>query len=245
MIPWEDLDTLFLDAGNTLVSVDFVWVARELATRGLEADPEALRRAEAAARPGLSERLADGRSTEGEDAFVLYLRGVLERLPPTGEGGGAERLAALAAELAPVLRVPGHADRLWRAVIPGVPAALATFRELGLRVAVVSNSDGSVERGLAGVGLGDFFDAVVDSAVVGAEKPDARIFRHALERMGAAPERTLHVGDLYHADVRGARAAGVHPLLLDPFDDWPAPDCERLPDLLALATRLRAARTSV
>ena len=39
------------------------------------------------------------------------------------------------------------------------------------------------------------------------------------------------MGDIYHADVSGARAAGVHALLLDPFGDWPEVDCERAEDL--------------
>jgi len=46
------------------------------------------------------------------------------------------------------------------------------------------------------------------------------------------------VGDLYHADVSGARAAGIHGVLLDPFDDWTGVDCDREPDLWAVAGRL-------
>ncbi len=82
----------------------------------------------------------------------------------------------------------------------------------------------------------------MDSAIVGFEKPDPRIFEHALAAIGAAPERAAHVGDLYHADVTGARAAGVHPVLLDPFGDWHAVDCERARDLPDLAARIAEAR---
>lgn len=239
MIPWDALDTLFLDAGGTLVSVDFAWVAEELAARGLACAPEALRRAEAAARPGLGARLAAGHSTEGEDTFEVYLRGVLARLPDPPDADAGARLAA---ELTPVLRIPGRADLLWRTVMPGVPEALAAFRALGLRLVVVSNADGSVERGLRAAGVRDLLDGVVDSALVGFEKPDPRIFTHALAGAGARPERTLHVGDLYHADVMGARAAGLHALLLDPWNDWPEPDCARLPDLGAVAARMQRTR---
>ena len=91
-------------------------------------------------------------------------------------------------------------------------------------------------------GSGSTFTAVIDSALVGHEKPDPRIFTCALERSGASPERTLHVGDLYHADVLGARAAGIHALLLDPFDDWSVDDCERLPDLWAVSDRFAIRR---
>jgi putative hydrolase of the HAD superfamily len=58
---------------------------------------------------------------------------------------------------------------------------------------------------------------VVDSAIAGFEKPDARIFAGALERLGVPPAQVAHVGDTVYADVRGALAAGIRPLHLDPY----------------------------
>lgn len=239
-VPWRELETIFLDAGNTLVSIDFERVAREITTRGLPCTAPGLRRAEAAARPTLSAWL-EGRSTEAEDGFHFFLRTALSLLPGAAslEEG---RLAALVDELVPVLRVPGEANRLWCWVMPGVPDALAGLRATGLDLVVVSNSDGTVEQGLAEQGLRSFFSAVHDSHHVGFEKPDPRIFEHALAEAGADPARTLHVGDIYAADVVGARAAGIHALLLDPFDDWEEVDCARLPDLTALGRCIAAAR---
>ena len=66
------------------------------------------------------------------------------------------------------------------------------------------------------VGLTRHFHTICDSCVEGVEKPDPRFFRIALERAGAAAESTMHVGDLYHVDVVGARNAGLRPMLLDP-----------------------------
>ena len=146
------------------------------------------------------------------------------------------------AELAPVLRGPGLTARLWSWMLPGVPEALTAMREGGLQLAVVSNSDGSVEQSLETAGLRPYFGPVMDSFVVGHEKPDPRIFEHALEACAAHPERTVHVGDLYAADVVGARAAGVHPVLLDPFDDWGEVDCVTLPDIRTLGERVLEAR---
>ena len=74
---------------------------------------------------------------------------------------------------------------------------------------MVSNSDGRVEQALAAAGLRHYFDVVIDSALVGVEKPDPRIFHAALEALGVAPEEALYVGDLYDIDVLGARAAGL------------------------------------
>ena len=241
-IPWGEIETLFLDAGNTLVSIDFPFVAGELAARGVPCDVPALARAEAAARPTLSRWLGGERSTEGADTFAFYVREVLARLP-AASARGAGALDALAAELLPVLAGRrGEANGLWRFVLPGVPEALARFRALGLRLVVVSNSDGTCERLLGQLGLREPFHAVLDSAVVGHEKPDPRIFEHALGVAGSPPERVVHVGDLFHADVTGARAAGLHAVLLDPYGDWPDADCARARDLGEIAEWLTEAR---
>ena len=88
-VPWRELDTVFLDAGNTLVSIDFGWVQRELASRGVEAEVEALRRAEAAARPLVSEAAAQRGGTEGQDAFAFTLEVVLSQLPAAKAGVGS------------------------------------------------------------------------------------------------------------------------------------------------------------
>jgi putative hydrolase of the HAD superfamily len=241
-VPWGDIETLFLDAGNTLVSIDFPWLAAELCARGVRCDTAALARAEAAARPALSRWLGGKRSTEAGDAFPTHLRGVLGGLP-AARSRGADGVAALVEELLPVIRSRSDAETLWCYVLPGVPEALGRFRALGIRLVVVSNSDGTVERSLAELGLREPFHAVMDSAIVGHEKPDPRIFEQALDAAGSEPGRVAHVGDLFCADVVGARAAGVHAVLLDPYGDWPADvGCERARDLTEVAQRLAAAR---
>jgi putative hydrolase of the HAD superfamily len=126
----------------------------------------------------------------------------------------------------------------------GVPEALERLQRQGLTLAVVSNSDGTCARSLDEAGLLQYMNVVIDSAEVGVEKPDPRIFAFALAKCGADPRRTLYVGDLYHADVIGARGAGLHPLLLDPHGDWPPLDCDRAQDLSAVADRLELARAS-
>ena len=227
----HDLDAVFLDAGNTLITLDHALVCEVLAGAGVPATPAALARAEAAARPAVSRFLAGGASSEEHDTFTFYVRRILAGLD-----------APAATELAPrvvaTLRHDIGTRRLWSQVLPGVPEALRALRDAGLALVVVSNSDGTVEDGLTGVGLRGLLDAVVDSAVVGAEKPDPAIFRHALTLVGVRPERTLHVGDLYAVDVVGARAAGLHALLLDPYGDWSETDCARTPDVASLAGAL-------
>lgn len=237
------LDALFLDAGNTILHWDCAFVADVLGARGLAASAATIERAEAAARPLLSRFLADGgHSTEGDAARLAYVSAVLDGAV---EGFAArpepEREREVAA-LVRVMRTPEGQDRLWSRVPPGVAEALARLRETGVRLVVVSNSDGTCETKLASAGLRAHLDAVVDSHLLGIEKPDAGIFHHALRVAGADPSRTVHVGDLHHADVVGAGRAGLAAVLLDPYGDWRDVDCERAPDVPALAARILAAR---
>src|SRR6266403_358374 len=93
---------------------------------------------------------------------------------------------------------------------------------------------------LARIGLARWFDVIIDSTEVGCEKPDPRIFRIALERAGASPARTVHVGDLFHVDVVGARAAGIRGVLFDAADLYRDHDCPRVRTLTALVDLLEA-----
>src|SRR5262245_14695784 len=231
--PRSHLDAVFLDAGNTLVTFDHAVVCGMLAEEGLATTPAALARAEAAARPEVSRFLADGISSEQRNTFVFYVTRMLARLGRDGADG-----PPLAGRLVERLRREVPTQRLWSQVLPGVPDALRALRDAGLILVVVSNSDGSVEEGLAAIGLRPLVDGVIDSAVVGAEKPDPAIFRHALALAGVRAERTLHVGDLYHVDVVGARAAGLHAVLLDPHGDWDGVECVRSADLTSLTGAL-------
>jgi len=240
-IPFADIDTVFLDVGNTLISIDFDWVAAELGGRGVPVNAEVLRRAEAAARPGFSRRLFVDGVPAGTDLFHAYLVAMIERLPSAAHLSPAE-FDALISEARQVFRPDGRASVLWRSVMAGVPDALARMQAQGLRLVVVSNSDGTVEQSLADAGLRHYMAHVVDSALAGYEKPDPQIFRHALTHAGANAERTLHVGDLYHADVVGARGAGIHALLLDPYDDWHDLDCPVARQLTDVADAMAAAR---
>ena len=94
--------------------------------------------------------------------------------------------------------------------------ALAALRARGARLAVVSNWDVSLHEVLELTGLAGSFDVVLTSAQEGTQKPAPGLFLRALERLGGiAPVDAVHVGDDLVADVAGARAAGIEPLLLD------------------------------
>lgn len=109
------------------------------------------------------------------------------------------------------------------------PRAVAMLRRVaakGVPIVVVSQADGTAaqllrEAGVCqeGEGPGVPVAAVVDSAVVGIDKPDPALFLHALDLVGATPSQAVHLGDTVPADVRGAQAAGIDALHYDPFGD--------------------------
>src|SRR5206468_6950854 len=124
---------------------------------------------------------------------------------------------------------------LWELVPPAVEPALAALRRRGLRLTVVSNSNGKLRVLFERLALAKCVDCLLDSHDEGVEKPDPRFFEIALERSGARRETTIHVGDLYQVDVVGARAAGLRGVLFDEAGVYPDVDCPRvrtLPELV-------------
>jgi len=87
--------------------------------------------------------------------------------------------------------------------------ALRALRGRKLALGIVSNFDRRLPRLLAGLGIDGYFDAVVLPSDAGAEKPDPRIFRFALDRMRIPAENAVFVGDSNDRDLAGARAVGM------------------------------------
>ena len=97
---------------------------------------------------------------------------------------------------------------------PDAGPALTALRDAGIARVVVSNWDWSLHERLAETGLAPLVDGALASAEVGSAKPDGAIFRAALDLAGARPQEAWHVGDTPEADVEGARAAGLRPILI-------------------------------
>jgi HAD superfamily hydrolase (TIGR01509 family) len=218
------LRAVFLDAGNTLVGLDYEVITERIRADGHRHVSVAdVRTAEQRARARLDPHLAAARSTETLDTFRLYLRYTLDGLGIAWDPA-AERLAG-------DLRAAKPPYGLWSTLVPEAPAVLDQLRRHGLRLVVVSNSNGSVADILRMVGLAGYLDAIMDSGLVGAEKPHPKIFETAAAAVGVRTDEAVHVGDLYSVDVVGARAAGCRAILLDPADVWRGVDCPTAPDL--------------
>jgi putative hydrolase of the HAD superfamily len=112
------------------------------------------------------------------------------------------------------LRVAFRDRDAWK-VYPDVVPALQGLREDGVRLGVVSNWDSRLPTLLEELGLTEYFEALGVSHLEGVEKPDPDLFRRVLQRLGAAPEEALHVGDVPALDLAGAKAAGVDAVLVD------------------------------
>jgi putative hydrolase of the HAD superfamily len=84
------------------------------------------------------------------------------------------------------------------------------------RLGVVSNFYGNLDAVCRGAGLASLFDVIVDSHVVGHQKPDTAIFRAAMEPIGAEPATTLMIGDSLPRDFEGARRCGMEFIWIAP-----------------------------
>jgi|KBSSwiStaDraftv2_1062776.scaffolds.fasta_scaffold142353_2 putative hydrolase of the HAD superfamily len=212
------LEAVLFDAGGTLVRLDFEWMAETLNRSGVSVDAATLRRAEVEGRRryDASQRLGRHEASPlgGPGDVRAYLGGTLHHAHVPAEKIDEVVDAFLAHE---------KANGLWARPMEGAREAIDAIGELGLRRAVVSNSDGRAEWHLRQSGVLDGIEFVVDSHLVGREKPDPAIFRVALERLGISAERALYVGDIRSVDERGSRAAGMHFVLIDPWGDYAGP----------------------
>lgn len=197
---------LFFDAGNTLVFPNLALVSEKFAARGVRVGTADLDRAEARTRFQLDDAELI-RSSNDDQRWNLYFQTIF------GHCGITD--AALVESVLVDLRKIHKTSNLWEVVPPDVPEALKSLKGR-YRMSVISNANGTVREKLRRVGLLDFFETVIDSGEEGVEKPDPRIFHAAVKRTGAAMERSLYIGDMYHIDVAGARAAGMDVVLLDP-----------------------------
>ena len=121
---------------------------------------------------------------------------------------------------------------------PCVEEVLRTLSER-YKVALLSNTMSDTPRIiLQRTGLADYFDLIVCSSDLGIRKPNPKIFRHVLEKLGVRPEEAIHVGDSIEADMEGASRAGIKAIWIrgQEASSWTGPAirsiCE-LPDLLS------------
>jgi len=221
------IELLSLDAGGVLVFPNFERISDTFARHGIRVSPEALRAADPHSRFAVdsAEHVA---TLNDADRGSMYFRIMFERAGIPADVPIQRALDELWAY---------HTDyNLWEYVPPDVIPALERLAAAGLSLAIGSNANGIIHRVFERSGLRRYFSVICDSQVEGVEKPDGRFFEILVARAGGRPETTLHVGDLYHVDVVGARSAGLQTMLLDPHDLYQEYDVSRVKSLDQLVT---------
>lgn len=195
-------DAVLLDAFGTLIDIDRPYARLQASVRRHLGAGITLADAERAFRAEMS-YYAD-HCHEGSDVQALAaLRGRC----------AAVVLAELGIEADPAVAATLLIDAIAFRAYDDVAPLLAGLADAGVGVAVVSNWDCSLPEALAAAGIE--VDHVVASGSSGWSKPDPALFRVALDTLGVAPGRALHVGDTEETDGVGARAAGIDVRIVD------------------------------
>lgn len=222
------IKAVIFDVGNTLLRPNAtpITLLRDL---GLDVTPEQVRKA---VQPAMDEfwRRA-GRDLElwGNDRTIYefwmrFYHTILERL-----GVPEERRQALAERVYQAYLT----HEMWE-LFPETEEVLRRLHDEGYILGAVSDWQSTLLEILRHLELTQYLSFVVVSAILGVGKPDPFLFREALRRAQVQPEEAVFVGDTYVTDVLGARAAGIHPVLVD-RSRHPAPvDCDLIRDLTGL-----------
>jgi putative hydrolase of the HAD superfamily len=224
---------VFFDVGGTLMSMDRERVAREYVAlahaRGVDINQVQARAMFAA--------LDDEIPKRARQALPLSLNARAgERFWKTLFADGWSRLALpqdrAAVDHLYILFRRGDFNRLFEDTRP----ALDALKTRGLALGVLSNFTRNCKEVLQTLGIASYFSFFAVSSIVRKEKPDRAIFDYAVRAARRPAGEILHVGDSIHADVDGARAAGLNAILLD-RDYW-YPDYTTVPRIRRLTELL-------
>lgn len=197
----DSLRFVFFDVGNTLLFPNRARILAPLRERNIAPTDEQLRLLEIEIKHKFDDIVEHGGRADHGFWSMFYIR-LFEVL-----GVDDERLRQQ-------LVANTRSSANWDQPRPGTSEALAKIREK-YKTAVISNSDGKIADVLARAGIAEGFLSITDSGVVGKEKPHPFIFETALGGVGARPEESLYVGDVYSVDYRGATKAGMRAVLFD------------------------------
>jgi putative hydrolase of the HAD superfamily len=195
------LKTIFFDVGNTLLFPDRDRILSPLTKLGHSPTLDHWHAIERTTKKRFDEALQQGDPADFNFWFMFY-----ERL--------LQDLEVNDANLRDAMVESTRRSANWCVIRPGTRDLL---QRLGKRysLAVISNADGKIEDVLRRCGIADCFATITDSGLVGHEKPHPAIFQAALESMGARPEESLYVGDVYSVDYLGSTRAGMQGMLID------------------------------
>ena len=221
---------IFFDAGNTLVYPRVEELAEDLTRQGIPTTAEDFFAAERAGKQRLDEwlwpqiRRGEVPRTVDRYYWTEYLKDLMDRLgvPEEHRLATMQRLANRFRDLT-----------LWSRILPETPPFLELLRSRGYCLGIISNSTGKMEQQLEQLGLARYFQIILDSGLVGVEKPHPEIFLMAILRVpgGIAPSQAVFVGDTNATDMGGAWLAGLRGVLIDRVGAYPGVDSPRITTL--------------
>lgn len=222
------IEAIFFDVGYTLLFPNHEKTLAPLWNRGIHPTVAQLGGAERVARQELDLLLAQARKIDQQywETYYGYL------LRSLGINDVSLRL-----ELVSLIRTSSN----WTRISPGTIDVLESFKKQ-YRLAVISNSDGRMDEVLVRVGLGKYFEKVIDSGNVGHEKPAPQIFQAALSALSITADRAAYVGDIYSVDYLGAQKVGINAVLMDVngvYATRNVPRIESLDELRAAISKLQ------
>ena len=215
---------LFFDVGNTLLFPNRARILVSLHERGISPPEELLQKIERETKREF-DSLVESHASIDHGFWHMYYSRLLPEL------GVHDQEVCL--DLVSRTRI----SRNWCDIRPGTRDVLLRLAQR-YRLGVISNADGRIAEVLNHCGIADCFESIIDSGMVGAEKPDPRIFRTALDRLNVPPEESLYIGDVYSVDYLGATRVGMHSVLFDVAGTYRQQGLPRVESLLELEARL-------
>jgi HAD superfamily hydrolase (TIGR01509 family) len=225
------LKTVFFDVGNTLLFPDRTHILAPLTKLRHSPSLDNWHAVERTTKKKFDEALQQGDPADFNFWFMFY-----ERL--------LEDLEVNDTDIRDALVESTRQSANWCVIRPGTRDLL---QRLGKRypLAVISNADGKIEDVLKRCGIADCFATITDSGLVGHEKPHPAIFQAALKAMGAKPEESLYVGDVYSVDYLGSTGAGMQGMLIDASGAYREMNLPRVASLEELEKRLQVSYSEI
>jgi FMN phosphatase YigB (HAD superfamily) len=220
------IDALFFDVGNTLLFPSREKMLRSLHARQIFPPEELLQQIERQTKREFDE-LVESHATVDHGFWWMFYTRLLRELGIPDESTCGDLVACT------------QISANWCEIKPGTREALLRLGKR-YRMAVISNADGRIAEALARGGILDCFESVTDSGIIGKEKPHPAIFEAALRSLGAKPDSSLYIGDVYCVDYMGATSVGMQAVLFDvpgAYAEKSLPRVQSLEELEALLAK--------